>query len=299
MRGLRQKYFKQKYSIQPLYSYWQAVYRSFFSKALYKDVAKNWQGFGFVYLLFLLFIMVSPIAIHMSSQVGSMFKTEVVDIFNQLPLLYIKDGKISSSSPAPHLLKDKTGTTVAMVYTSPAITGMDSVEKSYPNLKVLVTGDKIFFRLPYPEISLDYTKAQNYRTTTLFYPLSLKKDERVFSGKEWVHSFYPQAMKYFFQFFMYPIFVLSLFFLYLPLFFLFSVIGSFLAKIACRYDLSYRQASRLLIVSATPTFILCFFFFLFGWNIEPLAWPLLIFWIVYFFGAIVALKGEQRKLVKV
>jgi hypothetical protein len=95
------------------YSGWQALFLSFWSADLYRDVAKQWQGVGYLYLL----AVVSLTVLFVSAQiqvVGVPKAQELVDsIINQLPSIKIEKGKLSIDKASPYVIRDpKSGITL-------------------------------------------------------------------------------------------------------------------------------------------------------------------------------------------
>ena len=47
----------------PNYTYWQALYKAFYSWWLYVDVGKRWKGYGFLYLLLAVAVFSMPVSL--------------------------------------------------------------------------------------------------------------------------------------------------------------------------------------------------------------------------------------------
>lgn len=101
------------------YTGWQALYLSFYSTDLYRDVAKNWQGVGYLYLL--LVVCLTALFICVQVQVVAVPKAkDVIDtIINQAPSIKIDKGKLSIDKPSPFVIKEpKSGQTLITFDTS-------------------------------------------------------------------------------------------------------------------------------------------------------------------------------------
>lgn len=88
----------------PQYNVFQAIFMSFYSKGLYRDVAQNWGGRAFLYLLVLLVITWIPyIATYqiMASQIYPQFVDKLVP---QVPVITVKNGKISTPEKRPYFI---------------------------------------------------------------------------------------------------------------------------------------------------------------------------------------------------
>jgi hypothetical protein len=109
------------------YSLLQAPGLSFFSKDLYRDIARNWTGLGFGYLLMILSVCwlfsMGPI----SSELGSFFDKEAPELIAQVPDLVVKDGELSIDQPQPYYIIDPaTGEHAAIIDTTGTITSLDN-----------------------------------------------------------------------------------------------------------------------------------------------------------------------------
>lgn len=101
------------------FNYIQSIYKSFYSKALYRDVAMNWGGGVVLYLFFLLVLCwsVSMIKIQPIITVAAhQFSEQIV---TQVPFLKIKDGIVSTPANHPYFIKDpETQKTILIIDTS-------------------------------------------------------------------------------------------------------------------------------------------------------------------------------------
>lgn len=84
---------------------WQAVYLSFFSGDLYRDVARNWRGVGYLYLLFVSLGVSAVLAIAAQIACNTMIATSVEPFIAKWPALAIKDGKFSIDKESPYVIE--------------------------------------------------------------------------------------------------------------------------------------------------------------------------------------------------
>ena len=80
------------------------IWMSFYSRALYRDVAQNWTGTGFLYLLLLLSLAwIHPI-LQLHRRVGGMIETLGPAVVEQVPTISIHQGEVSIQEPQPYVV---------------------------------------------------------------------------------------------------------------------------------------------------------------------------------------------------
>ena len=120
------------------YSIFHPLVLSFFSKSLYRDVAKNWRGTGLLYLLLILALLWIPTVIK-----GHLGFTRWVDqdakgITQQIPPITITKGHASTNVPLPYFIKEpKTGETLALIDTR------DNSEAGNTSVPLILTETKL------------------------------------------------------------------------------------------------------------------------------------------------------------
>lgn len=120
----------------------QGLILSLFSSAFYRDVARNWGGIGFVYLLLLLTVTWIPVLAKWQIDLQTFIGTTAADAIKKLPEIKIRNGKVTSEVEQPYILDDpKTGKTLFVLDTTGKI---DSLEKTPAT--ILVTESTIFIR---------------------------------------------------------------------------------------------------------------------------------------------------------
>lgn len=92
------------------FPFYKALYLSFFSRALYRDVIENWKGLGYLYLLLLVTIVsVLTTIIGNIYLVNWLSSEECKKLIDQVPYITIKDGKLSIDRPLPYNITTDEG----------------------------------------------------------------------------------------------------------------------------------------------------------------------------------------------
>jgi hypothetical protein len=118
------------------------LYLSFFSRSLYKDVAKNWRGLCLLYLLSLLTLCLIPQVMTLQTELSAYLNSEAPKIVRQFPTITIKNGEVSISEPQPYFIRDeKTGRPLMIIDTTGGISTLKGTTAS-----ILVTGKSIIVR---------------------------------------------------------------------------------------------------------------------------------------------------------
>lgn len=278
---------------RPFYRYWQALYHSFFNNRLYVDVGKRWKGFGLGYFLLLICVVTLPFALRLAFDTNRMFKEDMILPLQQLPTIYIQNGQVSLDKPMPYLIKNKANQVILIVDTTGTV---NSINNAYPYLNILITKDKIFFRFPSPRFFFSSNNDVQKIPSPIYVTPFSKDSNTVFEGKEWVKQSGLSRLKYFFMFLIYPTMVLLFFALFLVIFLSFALLGQVLAALL-RFSISYKQACRLMFVSATPFMIFLWILLALGWFSNRFGFVLPLILIFYFCYAVFSLKRESGKLV--
>lgn len=276
----------------PLYKYWQALYLSFFSSRLYVDVGKRWRGIGILYLLLLMFIITLPFALRVTLNFNQYFTDEIIEPLKKIPKLYVQNGKVSLDKPMPYLIKNNRGEVVSIIDTTGTV---KSIDGTFPALSTLITKDEFIYRLPPPQFFFEQTAVQN--TSPIYVqPLSTEMNE-IFDGKQWVASSGIERARILSIVTLYPTIVLMFFVVYLAFFLAFAFMGQLVAKLFMKFNISYKQACRLLMVSATPQIVVLVVFLTLNWVFLGLGLLLILLLAGYFSFAVLSLKRESSKLV--
>ena len=286
---------KAKKALKPIdsrsYTYWQALYLSFYSRPLYVDVGKRWKGLGILYLLLLVAVGCVPLAVKINWQFNTLFNTQIVEPLKKLPPLYIQRGEVIFDKPMPYMIKNTKGQDTIIIDTTGTITSF----ASYPQANILINKNTIYFRF-FVQSLLDTSNNVGDKSVSTKQPLNENMNE-VFDGKKLVEGKSVMLLKRFFQITLYPM-IVSIIFTLLLLFLLFlTFLGQIYSRIFFSFALHFKAASRLLMVGATPMAFLLMFSLLSNIVFFGLGILLLLLLFAYYSFAIIALRAESKKLV--
>ncbi|HUT34494.1 MAG TPA: DUF1189 family protein [Planctomycetota bacterium] len=124
------------------YSALRAPLLAFYSKALYRDVARNWRGSGVLYPLMLLAVCCVPVVVVAQLRAFTPLAARLAPIAEQLPTITISLGEVSVEATQPYVVKDaRTGKAVVILDTTGQTTSLAGTEA-----KFLLTKTKLFIR---------------------------------------------------------------------------------------------------------------------------------------------------------
>ncbi len=210
------------------------LFMSFYSKALYQDVGKNWKKVSILYLFLLLAVCSIPIAFRVHSAVSDYLRNEAPKIVKQVPVIAISNGEASVNKEMPYIIKDpESGVPLIIIDTTgktDSLKGTDAV--------VLLTKTKLFFR----------RSPKDTRTLDLSELDTLTIDQTRVYG--WIETFLD-----YFIFVFYPFALLFSFLFRLVEALIFGAMGILFAR-NMKVPLRYQAALSLAIVSMTPAIIL-------------------------------------------
>ncbi len=274
---------------KPVYNYWMAMYKSFYSSSLYIDVGKRWKGLGLLYLLLVIALLTVPYSIKNVNTFSKEFEQNLMKPLSQIPPLYIQKGKISIDQPQPYLIKNDKNQVVALIDTTGKIKGFT---KEYPHLMVLITATQIMFLPPAPELLPEETKSLESRK-----PLVQTLDASyngVFSGKSLAGDEKITHLKWFAQSMIYPMLLCLFFSIVMIMYPVFAFLAQFFAFVFFKFNLTFTQTCRLLIVASTPMLLLLFIFLIFNVTFRGMGWIGFILLLIYFSFAIHSLKKRVK-----
>ena len=211
----------------------QAIYKSFYSKELYRDVVNNWGAEVVLYLLLVLAICWAVTMVKMQPMLTHGMAEFTTDVAKQVPNIEIKNGVVSTPENRPYLIKDsETNELVAIIDTSGQYTKLDANDR-----KILLTQHEIWTSSHGGVVKIYKIPAT---MTMSIVPEDIKKQTIKWTPWAWVLLF--------------PIFVLFSLVYRLVQSLLYAVIGKLLAMIG-GIQLSYANVLKLTIVALTPTII--------------------------------------------
>jgi hypothetical protein len=245
------------YDLSPLrglpvrrYSILHPLLFSFFSGSLYRDVAKNWKGLCFLYLLSLVALCAIPGVMQVRTELSDFLAKEAPMYVKQVPAITISHGKVSLDRPEPYFIRDeRTGTVRAIIDT----TGRTNT----------LRGSKAALLLTKTTLIV---KGDEGETRTF----DLSEIDHLFIDRSAVYGFL-ETLDDWFAVFVYPFAVLfSLFFRILEVLIL-ALIGLLFAR-TLRAALDYRALIRLAAIAITPGAV-CGGIFALA-DVRVLYWPL-------------------------
>jgi hypothetical protein len=115
------------------FGFLSAIYRSFYSRDLYRDVGRHWTGTGLPYLLVLLAICWIPTTIRLFVGLQAFALTTVPGIVQQLPTVTISGGVMRCDPPGRHVLVDPMSIAGS---NAPVLIIDDSIDTVPPDIEV-------------------------------------------------------------------------------------------------------------------------------------------------------------------
>jgi hypothetical protein len=251
--------------------FWQALYLSFFSKSLYRDVTTRWRGLGWGYLLVSQAVFTGLIMIGTHIALNQAIAQQAPAIIQQLPVITIQDGKATSDLDKPLPIRDpRTGTPLALIDTTGKITSLSQVNVSdktgktlpltqIPALQVpffgLLTQTQLLVRLPNPARFINTSE-----TVLWTYDFSQIKSMRVDQSTltQWATTF-----GHWFSVVMYPVVLIYSLPSRIILELILAVLGLPFAQLL-EVKLNFPALIRLAVVSTTPVLLINAILPLFG-----------------------------------
>lgn len=245
------------------YGVFQAIFMSFYSPSLYRDVARRWGGCVFWYLFVLMGIVSALYASQAAVLMNSHFPDFSARYLTQFPVMTYTNGKLSTPENRPYEIVDPASHEPLMVIdASGQYTSLDQTKAG-----VLVTQSDIISR----------TGKTDSRTMHMSDSLNTSIDLMTLGQK-----FQPYAWSVWFIVF--PLCLLFLFLFRLIQAFLYAIIGKCFSLVTL-VSLTYFQVFQITVVAFTPAvvaemivdysgaiiphvhliyFLVCMFFLLFG-----------------------------------
>ncbi|MBL7478968.1 DUF1189 family protein [Legionella bononiensis] len=276
----------------PVYSYWSALYMSFYSKRLYIDVGKRWRGIGLLYLLLAIAIGAIPYSLKMSGEFNSEFHNQLIAPILSLPTIYIQNGALNFDKPMPYLIKNDKGLVSVIIDSTGTIS---EFTKEYPYLTLLINKNTMSIKIPSPSIMAVGTD-QTIRGPVIVQPFD-KGMNMMFDGKSIINSSSIYGLKYAAQLMIYPV-VVAIFYSLLVVFFLvLAFLGQVFSRIFFSFKLKFSQSCRLFMVSSTPMLLVMMIFITLNAIFYGFGFILLALIGVYFSFAVRSLRSDSKKMV--
>ncbi|MDR3478750.1 MAG: DUF1189 family protein [Gammaproteobacteria bacterium] len=222
------------------YGYLQALVMSFYSRDLYRDVAKNWGGHAAFYLLVLLALCWIPLTIAtqvaLNAGLHSGKNVAMIDTFvAQVPVLTLnKDGTLSTPEKRPYVIKEPDNKKVIAVIDT---TGQYTTIENQP-FDILITKTSFIDRKNDGTIEIHQVpKGGDY----VLHPDVIVAKVKGWLGYLWIVMF--------------PFFVIGAFIGRLIQALFYALIGKIMSLIA-NVDLPYFTIYVLTLVSLTPVILI-------------------------------------------
>jgi len=211
----------------------QAIYMSFFSKSLYKDVGANWRGVSFIYFFLLMALMWIPLAFKLQSGLNNFMADEAPKFIRQIPKITISKGEAKVDAEMPYFIKDTNGKPLMAIDTTGRINALEEA-----GAMALLTKDKFII------------KKSNVETRTF----ELSQIEELTIDQSSLYNM-ADAIRQWAIIFLYP-FILAFSYGYrIILALLYALIGLLFAR-GLKVDLKYKAVISLAIISMTPAIII-------------------------------------------
>jgi hypothetical protein len=216
------------------YSIFHPLVLSFFSKSLYRDVAKHWSGTGLLYLFIVLALVWIPTIIKGQLAISTWMDGDSKEITKQIPAITISKGQVSTDVTTPYFIKDpKTGADIAIIDTTGTYDTLENTEA-----KLLLTKSKLI-----TVKSATETQTYNLSGVQYFYVDRARVEGWLAAAKRW---FVPV---------LYPLAVLLSFIFRAIQILIYAAIGLLFARIL-HANLSYKTLMRLSAIAITPVLVL-------------------------------------------
>jgi hypothetical protein len=279
---------------EPLYRYWQVMYLACCYPRVYIEVIKKWHGLALTYLLLLVLLFSLPLSIRMSVDFNDYLQTHLVQVINLVPEIYVQNGRVQFDKPMPYLIKNKKNQVVLIIDTTGKT--MFTEQEKYPDLSLLITKDTIYYRSP------NYQFFKNQVGEPAFGPTFEQKLDSsmndIFKGHDFVRYAHIERIKWLSILIIYPMMASIFFALLAVLFAVLSLLAQFVGKVILGVSLSYSQACRLLIVSATLSVAILYFMLTMNWQSFALGPLVLALIAIYFSLGAIAYRRDMRQLAR-
>ena len=215
------------------FSIFQTPMLSFYSRDVYRDVATNWTGPAFGYLLLVLAVCWLVTMVGVTGEMNKFFDEQAPKIVDQVPVITIRQGEVSISEPQPYRIKDpESGKLAAIIDTTGSITSLEDSEARLLLLKTTLLYKK------------DEFQTQEYDLSTVE-EFTLTRED-IYGWVKAIKALAPTVV------------------------FISALIGSYLARILqalvyallgmafaaiCKVKFSYETLLRLAVVAVTPAMV--------------------------------------------
>ncbi|VVC75887.1 hypothetical protein AQUSIP_11880 [Aquicella siphonis] len=217
------------------YNILRAIYMSFYSRNLYRDVANNWGGKAFLYLFILVVLTSIYFTYTIQRDLNQGYQATYINIIKpQVPVITVENGKVITPENRPYFIIDpETHTNYAVIDTSGQYTSIEQAKSL-----ILVTEKEVIMQSREDETKTYKVPADAKES---FDPVKINDFIQKFISYLWIPIF---------------IFMVVLAYLYRILqALLYSILGKLFALIFS-VKLSYWQIVQIMMVAITPAIVL-------------------------------------------
>lgn len=276
----------------PVYGYWAALYRSFYSTQLYLDVAKRWTGYGLRYFLLMMILWCIPMSGWMMLSFNRTYDAQVIDPLSMIPPVYIQNGIASFDKPMPYLVKNNKGQVIVIIDT----TGEVNDFSDYPHLAILVNKTKMSVKVPMPKIPIsDVLKEAGEQPLVETFD---KQSSFILNGPDLIKLDLFASWRHMILLIIYPMALSLFFFLFLVLLLIMASLGKLIALTFFSQKLTFKQSCRLVFITSTPMMLLLLGLLLSNMTFQGYGFLLLAIFVPYYCFSVCVLKWNSKKMVR-
>jgi hypothetical protein len=212
----------------------QAFYLPLYSREFYKDIADNWKGQCFLFLLLLIAVVCIPLTIETHSLIEKKMMEYVNPIIEQVPDINFSKGRFSTKEQQKYEITDPlNGKVIAIIDTTGETESLEGSDASF-----LLSDSKIIYR------------ESKSGTRVMDLPKIEGNDKDVFLNKTLLHRVVNAAKKWI-LIAVYPFGVIFLYVFMILQALIYALIGLILANIL-KIQLKYGVLVRLSIMALVP-----------------------------------------------
>ena len=281
----------QKKTKDAHYRFLEAIYMSFFSGRLYVDVVRRWRGFGFTYLLLMFSIFILPYAVRITQEYQHLSGEALTEPLKKLPPFYVRNGAVRFHDAMPYFVRNDQNDVISIIDTTGEINHLP--QGLYPKASILVT--KHALHLYPPAMNVFGQKKLSEKKENI---LAFDANENVrFVGEDILKKNHINRVDNLLAILIYPTMLIFYFVMYVVILLAMTLFAQFVARFMFKVMLTFKEASRLLIVASTPQAFV--YFLLFALNKVYPGTGVLYFVLLsgYFSLGVLAYRRDNRAMV--
>lgn len=278
---------------KPYYKARHAFYLAFFSRQLYFDVIRRWQGLGVLYFFIMISVMTLPHAIRLMCTLNNIIETKILLPIKSLPPLSIRSGEVMFHGAMPYLIKNNEGAVISIIDTEGHIKQLPA--PLYPLASILITKNAIHFNFQFRDALQANLTRQTQRKESVISFESIEKED--FWIASWLDTTYVSVIKKILLLTVYPVVVMLNGSLFMTILLSMVLFAQLTARMVFKVRLSFLESSRLLFVAATPLTALCSLLVLFHWVIPGNGIAYIAVLALYFSFGVLAYRQSNKVLM--